>query len=72
MKTLPKEIVATRTFVYNVEDIVNSLIVDDENREASDVTLEEVVDYIQDWLVDDFGHLYDFNIHLSDEDGKEL
>lgn len=72
MKTLPKEIVATRTFVYDVQDIVNSLIIDDENREASDVTLEEVVDYIQDWLVDDFGNLYNFNIHLSDEDGKEL
>ena len=72
MKTLPKEIVATRTFVYDVQDIVNSLIIDDENREASDVTLEEVVDYIQDQLVDDFGNLYNFNIHLSDEDGKEL
>lgn len=70
--TLPKEIVATRTFTYDVQNIVESIYHMDMDRDMDTITLEEVVEYIQDWLVDDFGHLYDFNVHLADENGDEL
>ena len=72
MKTLPKEIVATRTFIYDVKGIVEDMITMDMDLKEEDITLEIIIEHIQDWLIDDFGHLYDFNIHLSDEDGKEL
>lgn len=70
--TLPKEIVATRTFVYNVEDILEDMVTMDMELDKDDVTLDMVIEHIQDWLVDDFGHLYDFNIHLANENGDEL
>jgi hypothetical protein len=72
MKTLPKEIVATRTFIYDVKGIVEDMITMDMDLKEEDITLEIIIEHIQDWLIDDFGHLYDFNIHLADEDGDEL
>ena len=72
IKTLPKEIVATRTFMYDVAGIVEDMMIMDMNLQEENITLEVIVDHIQDWLVEDFGTLNDFNIHLSDEDGKEL
>lgn len=70
--TLPKEIVATRTFIYNVEGILEDMVTMDMELDKDDVTLDMVIEHIQDWLVDDFGHLYDFNIHLANENGDEL
>jgi hypothetical protein len=72
MKTLPKEIVATRTFIYDVPGIIEDMMIMDMDLKEEDITLEVIIDHIQDWLIDDFGHLYDFNIHLSNEDGEEL
>jgi hypothetical protein len=72
MKTLPKEIVATRTFMYDVAGIVEDMMIMDMDLQEENITLEVIVDHIQDWLVEDFGTLNDFNIHLSDEDGREL
>lgn len=72
MKRIPNEIVATRTFMYDVAGIVEDMMIMDTDLQEEDITLEVIVDHIQDWLVEDFGQLLNFNIHLSDEDGKEL
>lgn len=69
---LPKSVTASRSFTYDVQSIVQNIVDMDIDRNHDDVTLEEVLDIILDYVYDDFGTFTDFEPVLKDENGKEL
>lgn len=70
--TLPKYIIARRTFTYNVEEIINS-IRDMENNPTLEVSEEDVWDYVESWVYDDMrSPATRHDISWVDENGNEL
>ena len=65
MKTLPERINAIKTITYDVPFIVESL----ESMGMEDIDLDVIVEYIQEWIYEDFG---DNDVILQDENGEEL
>jgi hypothetical protein len=70
MEKLPEVINASKVVTYHVENIVESILSMDSEKTKESVTLDEVLDIIRVWVVEDFGD--DWNIIYQDEDGKEL
>ena len=69
--SLPERINAIKTVTYDVVQIVESLqaMNDDDSYEP---TLQEVLDYISDWVYEDFYNDDTSDIILQDENGEEL
>ena len=74
---LPKRINAIKTITYDVPSIVESL----EDMGVEDIDFDAVMEYIQDWVDEDFGSLAlgafptkggDSGIVFQDENGEEL
>ena len=63
---LPERINAIKTVTYDVPAIVESL----EQMGMEDIDLEVVMEYIQEWVFEDFGG--DSGIIFQDENGEEL
>jgi hypothetical protein len=63
---LPERINAIKTVTYDVPAIVESL----EQMGMEDIDLEVVMEFIQEWVFEDFGG--DSGIILQDENGEEL
>ncbi len=70
MEQLPEKINATKVITYDVENIVEGILTMDSNRTEESITLDEVLDMVRGWAVEDFGD--DWNIIYQDEDGTEL
>ena len=70
MEKLPEVINASKVVTYHVENIVESILSMDSEKTKESVTLDEVLDIIRVWVVEDFGD--DWNIIYQDEDGVEL
>ena len=64
--SLPERINAIKTFTYDVPAIVESL----EGMGMEDIDLDVVMEYIQEWVYEDFGD--DSGVIYQDEDGEEL
>lgn len=69
---LPKTISATRKFVYDVENIVQTMVDFDSDLKHEDVTLEQVLEQILDWVYDDFRLPLEDEPELVDEEGNVL
>ena len=72
---LPERINVMRVISYDVQQIVNDLI--ESGKEDGTVTLEDVTEYIQDLVAEDFGcgygHTADTrNLIWQDQDGNEV
>lgn len=70
MTNLPERINAVKTITYDVQSIVDTIL--DFNKELSkeEVTLEMVLDWVDDMAPEDFTTTSKF--YLSDENGEEL
>jgi hypothetical protein len=64
--SLPERINAIKTVTYDVPAIVESL----EQMGMEDIDLEVVMEFIQEWVFEDFGG--DSGIIFQDENGDEL
>ena len=66
---LPERINAIKTVTYDVTQVVESLqaMNDDDTYEP---TLQEVLDYIEDWIFEDLDGPY--GVIYQDENGEEL
>lgn len=68
METLPERINAIKAITYYIPDVVHSL---EELGYADDeINLEKVMEYIEDWLEEDFSGLQ--GVIFQDENGEEL
>jgi hypothetical protein len=63
---MPERINAIKTVTYDVPAIVESL----EQMGMEDIDLEVVMEFIQEWVFEDFGG--DSGIIFQDENGEEL
>ena len=63
---LPERINAIKTVTYHVPAIIESL----EQMGMEDIDLEVVMEFIQEWVFEDFGG--DSGIIFQDENGDEL
>ena len=63
---MPERINAIKTVTYDVPAIVESL----EQMGMEDIDLDVVMEYIQEWVFEDFGG--DSGIIFQDENGEEL
>jgi hypothetical protein len=64
--SMPKRINAIKTVTYDVPAIVESL----EGMGMEDIDFDVVMEYIQEWVYEDFGHAS--GIVFQDENGEEL
>ena len=69
---LPEQIHASRHMYYDVEDIVQTILDMDTDKSREDVTLEEVLDFVLDYVYEDFSTLIDFEPILEDNEGNLL
>lgn len=65
---LPDQINVSRHITYDVERLIEDLI--DQGYTREEITLKTLMDYIQDWVIDDFGT--ESGVIYQDETGKEL
>lgn len=69
--SLPERINAMKVVSYEVQQIVQALM--DENEiEADEVTLEMVMDRVEEWASEDINESRDDRIIYQDENGEEL
>ena len=69
---LPERINAIKCISYDVQQIVESLMAENELENDSTITLEMVMDRINDWVEEDFAHDVADSTIFQDENGKEL
>jgi len=67
---LPERINAIKTVTYDAVQIVESLQAMMSDDDTYEPTVEDVLQYIEDWVYEDFGHSY--GIVYQDENGEEL
>lgn len=67
MSNLPERINVIKAITYNVQGIVKDL---KEMGHEGDITVENVLDYIEDWVEEDFGNSND--LIYQDENGEML
>ena len=68
---LPERINAIKSITYDVQQIVETLMAEQEI-EANSVTLEMVMDRIESWVEEDFTNDVADNIGYQDENGSEV
>ena len=71
MNTLPKRINAMKCISYDVQQIVESLMAEQEI-EAESVTIEMVMDRIESWVEEDFMNDVADSTIYQDENGEEI
>jgi hypothetical protein len=64
---LPKEINVMRVVSYDVEQIVQEMIA---WQPESEPTLKDVMEFIEDWVIEDFGS--DNYVTYQDENGNQI
>ena len=70
MSNLPSIINAVKTISYDVEQVAESIRVTN-NNDDYEPTIEEILDYLEDWMMEDFD--YDLTgVIVMDENGNEL
>jgi hypothetical protein len=72
MITLPKELHLSRTISYDVQNIAENILDMDMERDPNSVTLQEIVDFIKDWVYEDFGTMQNFTVRMENEDGEYI
>jgi hypothetical protein len=69
-KTMPESITAMRTMTYNTQQIIES-IAEAHEKPVSEVTLEEVMDMVADYAVEDLAYSGN-GIIYQDENGGDI
>lgn len=69
---LPKRINAMKLISYDVQQIVEMLMSENELENDSTITLEMVMNRVEDWVEEDFAHDVSDSTIFQDENGEEL
>jgi hypothetical protein len=67
---LPEQINAIKSITYDVESIVDSMLTMEYKENKSDITLDDIIEWIEDDIDADFNGSN--NYVLQDENGEEL
>ena len=70
MNKLPERINVMKVVTYNVHEIAESICELDSEMNMDTITIEDVLDYVQDWVYEDFGTSRD--LIWQDENGEDL
>ena len=68
---LPKVIKATRELTYSVNEELLEIIAEINEVEVDEVTLEQLVEHISDWAIEDLASS-EVTVVLRDENGVEI
>ena len=71
MSNLPTRINAMKVISYDVQQVVECLMAENEV-EASEITLEMVMERIEEWVEEDFAHDVADRTIFQDENGEEI
>lgn len=66
---LPERINVMKVISYDVQQICEDIHAAHE-KPFDEITIEDCLDYIEDWVIDDFGDAY--GVIYQDENGNEL
>ena len=72
MSRLPERINAIKAITYDVRQIVESLMAENELEDDSTITLEMVMERIDSWVEEDFMNDVADSTIYQDENGEEL
>jgi hypothetical protein len=72
MTNLPKELCVSRHMYYDVQNIVETILHLDMDRDPDSITLEEVTELALEYAYDDFSTLQDFEPIITDMEGNLL
>ena len=72
MSRLPERINAIKAITYDVRQIVESLMAENELEDDSTITLEMVMERIDSWVEEDFMNDVADSTIFQDENGEEL
>lgn len=73
VKGMPKELTFSRSITYNTDNIIEDILemANDESMTAEDVSLDLVIDWINDIVWEDFSKLYEnTSLRIEDEYGR--
>jgi len=68
--SLPERINVMRVMSYDVQQIIDDIIAAN-FVQPDEITIEDCLDWIEDWVADDF-HYETSNLIYQDENGEEL
>ncbi len=74
-KTMPKEIIVSRSITYSTDQIIEDILdmANDSNLSKEDISVDLVVDWINDIVWEDFSKLYETTtLRIEDEDGQYI
>jgi hypothetical protein len=72
MTKLPERINAIKAITYDVRQIVESLMAENELEDDSTITIEMVMERIESWVEEDFMNDVADSTIYQDENGEEL
>lgn len=74
-KTMPKELVFTRSWSYSTDNIIEDILemANDESMKKEDVSLDLVLDRINDMIWEDVSTMHEnVTLRIEDEDGQYI
>jgi hypothetical protein len=72
VKNLPERINVMRVVSYDVQNIMESIVSMNTDRDFDSITLEEVMEQVEAWVQDDFPADRIKDLIIQDENGEDL
>ena len=72
VKIMPERINVMKVITYDVQNIMESIVSMDTDKDFDDITLEEVMKQVEAWVEDDFPTERIKDLIFQDENGEEL
>jgi len=69
---LPERINVMKVISYDVQNIMESIVAMDSDRDFDSITLEEVMEQVEAWVQEDFPADRIKDLIIQDQDGEEL
>ena len=69
---LPERINVMKVISYDVQNIMESIVAMDSDKDFDSITLEEVMEQIEAWVQDDFPADRIKDLIIQDENGEEV
>ena len=72
MSKLPERINVMRVVTYDVQNIMESIVSMNTDRDFDSITLEEVMEQVEAWVQEDFPADRIKDLIIQDQDGEDL
>jgi hypothetical protein len=72
MSDLPERINVMKVVTYDVQNIMESIVSMNTDKDFDDITLEEVMEQVEAWVEDDFPTERVKDLIFQDENGEDL